>query len=186
MKWLKWFRRVSDDKSVAIKLTPLCFSVMYNLLDFSVSLHPTLPHKIVKEIYLFGHSQSPHHFPFWNPSLTPTYPSALAILCAQSMQMSASEWSRFLLLLLFSANSVIHILVIFLMCHCVLNRTSFFFLHPFKGTSQNLTSAVLVDNHYSGISEQVSYPQWAAKQLCEKRLCYTAFWSASLHAAPAA
>ena len=87
MKWLKWFRRLSEDKFLKVKLTPLRISVMYSLLDF-VFLHPPLPHKIVNEIFLFCHCQSPQCFAFWNSSPMPSYPSALPVLCAQS-----SEWS---------------------------------------------------------------------------------------------
>lgn len=111
IKWLKWFRRISDDKSMGVNLTPLCISVMYNLLDFHVSLHPSSSHKVVNEIFLFCYCQSLHLFHFWNSSLISSYPSVFAICCAQSMQISASEPPCFFLWLLLSVNLVIHILV---------------------------------------------------------------------------
>lgn len=146
MKWLKWFRRLSDDKFMEVKLTPLCISVMYSLLDFCVSLYTLLPHKIVNEIFLFCHCQSPHRFPLWNSSPVPSYPSDLAILCAQSMQTSASEWSL-VSSYDFAQCKLSHSHLSFF---CVTTysvgppfcRSVFLFQH-FKSTSQNLTSTVI-------------------------------------------
>lgn len=134
-------------------------------------------------MFFFFHYESPHHFSFWNSSPVPTSPSVLTVLCFQSMHNSA--W-----VVLFppmtSAQYKLSCLSCFSVCHHILNRTSSLLFFCFE---ENILSIYhsKSDFHTGSLTPiQISLSWFLMHRympardkylLCEKEMCYIAFWS---------